>query len=94
MAALEIENFTFPPGPRTTAAENFAALEPAYKEEFIRCWYAERFAVGFITGNGKGLGKSTANRMVFGDIPNPDLFPGLPPAEQMGICSHQGHKRL
>src|SRR4051812_48879715 len=88
MPRAEVKDFSIPALPGTAAPENFAAFEPGEKNDLVRRWDDERFAVHFGILNFKAPINSRCDGVTGVADPKPFALARLAPGERTA-CSHQ-----
>ncbi len=93
VAGAEVEDPAQPPRIAAAAAEDLAALEPAYEHQLVRGRDVERFAVHFLRLQVEVFGQALGDRVASGDRPDP-LPLARDPVFQVAGGAHQAVEDL
>src|SRR5262249_23035962 len=92
VAGAEIEYFAAPTLVAAAATEDFAALEPAYEDQHVRCGNIKWLAVHLLLGDFDIISDAFHNRMSWFAHPQPFGLSGLAPFQIAGSAHHSLEK--
>jgi len=81
MAWAEVEDATEAACPSCAAAEDFAALEPRHKDQFVRCWNAKGLSIHFGVFDLDAVADACGDGVAWIDHPDALSLACFPPAQ-------------